>query len=237
MLSEQTLLAVCGSLRNSTVIDFVRTSVNAGYQECFPGYQQMAEEIVEDSFARLAASQQSGLEPAKLVEVTQALLAEVFHKEDAEFWFNRLYHHYKTQSKPADDFKQLKEMIHGSQVLDYGCGSGYLAARLAEGGYQMFTTDVLDYRYPEARHLPFVPMTSPTDILYPDDSMDSVLVQAVLHHIEPANMPAVLRRLGAIARQVLIKEDTFDLPVELPGLETVLSRQPLLRAFCALRRE
>ena len=34
---------------------------------------------------------------------------------------------------------------------------------LARGGYNVFTTDVLDYRYAEAQRLPFRSMTTPTD--------------------------------------------------------------------------
>ena len=75
-------------------------------------------------------------------------------------------------------------------MLDYGCGSGYLAAGLLAGGYEVFTTDVLDYRYEEARRLPFAQMASPTDIPYPDNSVDVALVQAVLHHIDSDDLPA-----------------------------------------------
>ena len=119
-------------------------------------------------------------------------------------------------------------------MLDYGCGSGYLAARLAKGGYQVFTTDVLDYRYPEARHLPFVRMASATDISYPDDSVDVALVLAVLHHIDPKDLPGVIERLGKISRYALIKEDTYGLPDQIEGLTESLSTQPLLRTFASM---
>jgi SAM-dependent methyltransferase len=124
--------------------------------------------------------------------------------------------------------------LSAGRVLDYGCGSGYLAARLAKGGYQVFTADVLDYRYQEAKQLPFVQMSSPTDIPYADDSVDVALIQAVLHHIDPNDLPRVLHRLGKIARYLLIKEDTYGVPAhmnELEGMNDALSTQPLLRTF------
>ena len=140
------------------------------------------------------------------------MLDDTFRKSDPSFWFNRIYHQYKTQIKPEADFQRLQRLLPGNRVLDYGCGSGYLAARLAKGGYEMFTTDVLDYRYQEARHLPFVRMASATDISYPDDSVDVAVVLAVLHHIDSSDLSRVLRGSERVARYALIKEDTYGLP-------------------------
>src|SRR5258708_35284644 len=134
--------------------------------------------MVNHAFDRLSRSQRDGVDPNQLVNVTSALLEDTFRKSDPSFWFNRIYHQYKTQTKPEIDFQQLKKLLPGKRVLDYGCGSGYLAARLAKGGYNVFTTDVLDYRYAEARRLPFVQMAGPTDIPDADDSADVAAVQA-----------------------------------------------------------
>jgi len=143
-------------------------------------------------------------------------------------------HRYKTQTKPETDFQQLQKLLPGKRVLDYGCGSGYLAARLSQGGYEVFTTDVLDYRYEQARRMPFVQMSSATDIAYPDNSVDVVLVQAVLHHIDPEDLPLVIRRLGKIATYALIKEDTYGLPPQMGGLKLTMEAQPLLKTFVGM---
>ncbi len=230
-MHDHTLHAVCETLRNESVVDFVRASVKAGYREVLSAPAGQIDDLVETAFARLVNSQREAMDHLQLVEATADLLENVFKKGDAAFWFNRSYHEYKTRTKPETDFRQLREMIVGKRVLDYGCGSGYLAARLARGGYDVFTTDVLDYRYDEARHLPFVQMTSPTDIAYPDDSVETALVQAVLHHIAPDRLPDVIQRLAHIASHVLIKEDSYDLPGNLPGLGETLNAQPLLRTF------
>src|SRR5262249_10074483 len=166
------------------------------------------------------------MHPPQLVRVTTDLLEHRFRKADPSFWFNEIYHRYKTKTKPETDFQQLKKLLPGERVLDYGCGSGYLAARLARGGDKVFTADVLDYRYKEAKSLPFVGMTSPTDIPYADDSVDVALVQAVLHHINPADLPLVLRRLGKVARFALIKEDTYGVPDHTENLSEKLQAQP-----------
>jgi 2-polyprenyl-3-methyl-5-hydroxy-6-metoxy-1,4-benzoquinol methylase len=176
LIQDQILQVACQALQNKVALDFVRASVKAGYHEFFPAAVEQVNSLVDRAFDQLAQSQQGAIDPSKLIAMTSTLLAHTFRKDDKSFWFNDAYHRYKTQIKPETDFRQLAGLITASRVLDYGCGSGYLAARLARGGYEVFTTDVLDYRYDEAKHLPFRPMTSPTDIPYPDDSIDTALV-------------------------------------------------------------
>jgi len=166
---------VCFALRDTTVVDFVRAVVRAGYRERFSADQDRAERIVEDAFDLLAGSQVEGVDVAQLVQTTSHLIRETFRKGDATFWFNQGYHAYKTRLKPETDFAQLEHLIPGRRVLDYGCGSGYLAARLARGGFRVFTADVLDYRYEEARHLLFVQMSSAADLRYPAHRTESCL--------------------------------------------------------------
>ncbi len=237
MTRDQTHQTVCQALQNKAAVGFVRTSIKAGYFEILPTSTGQVSDMVDHAFDMLVGSQADVRDPLKLIEVTYALLEDTFHKEEDTFWFNQAYHQYKTCSKPEADFQQLKNLIKGQRLLDYGCGSGYLAARLARGGYQVYTTDVLDYRYDQAKHLPFVQMASSSDIPYPDDSMDTALVQAVLHHIDPPDLPLVIQGIARIARQVLIKEDCYDLPIHLQGLEEKAAQQPLLQVFIRMPTE
>lgn len=237
MIPEPTLRAVCQALRNRPVLHFVRNSVRQGYLERFSTSSERVQELIDTAFDELVRSQSAGVDPAELLRATSDLLAGPFHKGVRSFWFNRGYHHYKTRIKPKADLEILKGLIQGRRVLDYGCGSGYLAARLAEEGYEVLTTDVLDYRYQEARRLPFKLMSSTHEIPFADNSADSAIVQAVLHHIEPSQLSRVLRELSRIANRVVIKEDTYGLPVSMPGLEERLQDQPLLREFTGMARE
>lgn len=234
MRQEPALRTVAGALRSPAVVEFVRGSVKTGYREFFGAYSDEVCRMVDHGFDTLSRSQADGVDPERLVKATSTLLEDTFRKSDPAFWFNRIYHQYKTQAKPEADFQRLQRLLPGKRVLDYGCGSGYLAARLAKGGYEVFTTDVLDYRYPEAQHLPFVRMTSATDISYPNDSVDVALVLAVLHHIDPGDLPGVIRRLRTISRYALIKEDTYGLPDGVEGLAESLATQPLLRTFVGM---
>jgi SAM-dependent methyltransferase len=231
---DHALRTVASALRSPTVVEFVKSSVKTGYLEFFSAQRVEVCAMVDHAFDRLSQSQSDGADPSQLMEATSALLDDTFRKSDPSFWFNRIYHQYKTQIKPESDFERLQDLLPGKRVLDYGCGSGYLDARLAKGGYQVFTTDVLDYRYPEARHLPFVQMASARDIAYPNDSVDVVLALAVLHHINPEDLPGVILRLGEISRFALIKEDTYGLPDKMEGLTESLSTQPLLRSFAGM---
>jgi SAM-dependent methyltransferase len=233
MSDDHTLQTVCDALRSPAVTTFVRHTVQAGYLEYFSPEEYLAAEMVDQTFDRLERDQRAGSDPGKLLATTNALLEDTFKKGDSAFWFNRIYHHYKTALKPETDFEQLQALIHGRRVLDYGCGSGYLSARLARGGYQVSTTDVMDYRFPEARHLPFQQMASSTDIRYPENSFDTALVQAVLHHIALEDLPTVIQRLAKAAGVLVAKEDSYGLPANFPGLAETVAAQPLLKRFFA----
>ena len=237
VIQDQALRTVADALQNQMVVEFVCATVKAGYREFYGAESDRVCGMVEKSFDELASSQRDRINTEKLVAVTSDLLAHTFRKADSSFWFNRIYHQYKIQTKPETDFQQLQKLLPGKRVLDYGCGSGYFAARLARGGYDVFTTDVLDYRYQEAQRLPFVRMASATDIPYADDSVDVAVVQAVLHHIDPDDLPLVIRRLRKIAKYALIKEDTYGVRDQIEGLPEKLIAQPLLATFVGLPLE
>lgn len=117
--------------------------------------------------------------------------------------------------------------------MDFGCGGGYLALQLERNGYKVFGTDVIDYRFDGTRHIPFIKMTSPTEIPAEENSVDTVVAQTVLHHIDGENIPTILKSLRKIASRLLLKEDTFDLPLALEVQKNKLG-QPMLTFFSGL---
>lgn len=231
VISDSTLRTVCRALRSQEVVEFVHGSVEAGYEEYFVNHRGKVARLLDSAFAELADSQRDGIDPGGLASVTSRLLQESFSKGDSSHWFNAGYHHYKTKIKPEIDLQQLRPLIAGKRVLDYGCGSGYFAARLARDGYDVLTADVLDYRYEGAKRLPFVRMNSASEVPFANESVDTAVIQAVLHHIGPKDLPRVLRGLRSIAGRLLIKEDTYQLAPDLPGFAETVAAQPLLTRF------
>jgi ubiquinone/menaquinone biosynthesis C-methylase UbiE len=86
-------------------------------------------------------------------------------------------------------------------ALDVGCGTGALAARLADAGYEMTGVDpsegmlrVLERRSSRVRAV----KGSGTALEFPDDSFDLVYCVAVMHHIAAAD--DVRRTLAEMVR-------------------------------------
>jgi SAM-dependent methyltransferase len=233
-ISDSTLITVCNALRNQQVVEFVHDSVKAGYDENFVNHREEVARLVDDAFAELSDSQRTGISPIHLADVTSRLMQRPFSRSDSSHWFHAAYHQYKTKFKPEIDLQSVRGLISGERVLDYGTGSGYFAAGLAREGYEVLTTDVLDYRYEEATALPFVRMDSASELPFPPDAADTAVVQAVLHHIAPEDLPRVIQGLRRVAKHLLIKEDTYRLTEDLPGYAERVAAQPLLERFVRL---
>jgi len=94
----------------------------------------------------------------------------------------------------------LENCPRGS-ALDVGCGTGVLAARLADSGYEMVGVDpsegmlrVLEEKTSRVRAV----RASGPALPFPDDSFDLVLSVAVMHHIAAAD--EVRRTLAEMVR-------------------------------------
>jgi ubiquinone/menaquinone biosynthesis C-methylase UbiE len=90
------------------------------------------------------------------------------------------------------------------RALDVGCGTGALAARLAEAGYDVAGVDpsngmldVLRRRAPDVNAV----QASGTELPFPDASFDLVYTVAVLHHVaDPVAVRATLQEMVRVAR-------------------------------------
>jgi SAM-dependent methyltransferase len=223
--------SVCRTLQNLDVVSFVRDTLVAGYEPYFPAETEKVHTLVDQALGWLVASQRMGTNENGLIKATTDVIRDIYCKDDGSFWFNQTYRHYKTEIKPQTDIEQISPLIRGQRVLDFGCGSGYFSVGLDSAGFQVYTTDVLDYRYIEAKQLPFVKMQSPTEIGYPDNSIDTTIIQAVLHHISSADLGLILEKLAKVTKRLLIKEDSYGLSDDLPGLVEIKAEQPLLARF------
>jgi ubiquinone/menaquinone biosynthesis C-methylase UbiE len=94
----------------------------------------------------------------------------------------------------------------GDSVLDVGCGTGHLSARVQEMyGVRPCAVDVLDFRQAQ---IPFQRFDG-TSIPFPDKSFDHVVLSEVLHHShEPM---ALVKECCRVARRsIILFEDMPD---------------------------
>ncbi len=213
------------------VLTFARRVITESYIECAPGQEAAMRALLDRAFDMLIAAQDDDVAFRSAVD---ALLTDVFKKQDPTFWFNRLYRHYKRHIKPQRRFRKLQPWFTGQRVLDLGCGNGMLSLIMAQHGYQVALTDVLDYRDETAPALTFRPMTDPVMVPYPDEVFDTTLVLAVLHHVERGNLEPLLTELRRRSRRVIVEEDSYHVPQGLAGLPEALIRDAYLREFVEL---
>lgn len=138
------------ALTDQRAQDFAVKTICESYLEFFGAYRQESETLVRRTFALLLASQYRGPSETNLVDVLEMIKRTITRKAEREFWFNAIYQHYKVAVRPQRDLLWMQRFIHGKAVLDHGCGGGYLALELAQRGYAVTLTDVLDYRMGEA---------------------------------------------------------------------------------------
>lgn len=100
---------------------------------------------------------------------------------------------YRTVQAAFECYEQrLQQLIPGKAVLEYGCGTGFNALRLAQAAAHITGIDLSDVAIAQARHaaerLHGVNMTFETmnaeAMTFPDDSFDVVFGSSILHHLE-----------------------------------------------------
>lgn len=218
-------------LSNPRTLAFAQKIITQSYVECVPGYEDAMRDLLQRAFAILTASRD---DERAFQAAVASLITKVFKKQDPDFWFNRLYQGYKRHFKPQDRFLKLQPLLSGERVLDFGSGNGLTSAILAQHGYRVSMTDVLDYRDEGAKALPFVQMDDSTTLPYPAGSFDTAIVFAVLHHIEPENVRPLLTDLRRVSRRLIVEEDCYGVPDDLQGLAEALRDDAQLREFVAL---
>ncbi|OJZ67927.1 hypothetical protein BRW65_25665 [Mycobacterium paraffinicum] len=189
----------------TTALNFTLSVLEKSYKSHFPRHSSNIRAVLGDVCKYLLAADNG----RELYQAAEEVHTRFFTSEGDGSWFSEGYSAYKSQRKPVQDFNNLADAISGSKVLDFGSGRGHLAALIARAGYNCYTTDVMDYRGPEAGHLPFRQMASPVDVPYADDTFDSAIVKTVLHHVDEPDLIPLLINLRRVARRLVIEEDTY----------------------------
>lgn len=221
---------VIRALQNKKVVSFVKTSFEQSYSEFFKDHEKEVQKMLNKSFRLLAKSNSRNFK-----RIINTINHEIFGKDNPEFWFNQMYFKYKTQTRPETDFQRLKSYLNGKSVLDFGCGAGFLSTKLDKAGFTVITSDVLQYRIPEAQHLPFYLIRNSMRIPIESKSVDVTIAKTVLHHINQRYHLNVLRELERITnKRVIIEEDVYGLPVDIKEVRDKLKNQNLLKQFLSM---
>ena len=223
------------ALRNEKVVSFVKFILKSSYHDFFPDKEKEVEEMIDEVFSKLVASQKDGINEEKLEEVAFEIYQTVFRAGDLGFWFNSRYRKYKSSSKPKAELSVIKKHILGKKILDFGSGLGYLSLFLDKEGFKIISTDVLDNRHKEVSHIEFRRMADSSHIPCLDDNIDTVIIKTVFHHINNSDILKIVSDLGRIAKRVLVVEDIYDANQDL--VYSKLGRNKKLDNFFALSKK
>lgn len=223
-------------LEDEAVVKFVKQNLTLSYSLFFKSHENQIKEMINKSFQLLIDNYSKFNDKKSLQKTVEIIGRNIFHKNRPYFWFNRMYNEYKKYIRPRKDYERIKDYIIGKTVLDFGCGTGYIALELQNDGFNVLTTDVLDYRVREAKKLTFIKTENPKIIPYPDDIADTTIVKSVLHHIDNDNVVPVLKELRRLSRRLVIEEDVYYPSLNLKGLNYLRTIQPSLDHFLKLSK-
>jgi SAM-dependent methyltransferase len=222
-------------VKNPIVFAFSKKVLSKSYTECVPGYENEMQQLMEDAFKRLEEARHN---EEQFNNTLAKLVKDLFRKDEPEFWFNKVYNSYKREFKPQRRYYNLQPWLEGKKVLDFGCGDGLTSRFLEKNGYQVYLTDVLDYRATEAKQYPFVHMENPRVLPYQDQKFDNGIILAVMHHMEDTDLLPILSNLHSLCRRLIVEEDCYLLAnMVKPDLKQVLQRDHFLREFMELSVE
>lgn len=231
---EQKILT---ALENKKVFDFVKKAYLEHYKRHFKQHENEINEMVIEAFTLLRKSVANGWNYRKLEKAVFFIDAKIFRKNDSAFWFNREYKEYKKKVRPKIEYEEIKKFLAGKIILDFGSGTGSLALELERRGYKILTTDILDYRFNETKHIFFKKMNVPFDVDVPFDNIDTVLIKAVLHHVSQKYLIPILANLSKITKRIIVEESVYGIPKNLPGLQKIIREQPLFEEFMRLPKD
>jgi SAM-dependent methyltransferase len=218
---------------NPTVYAFSRKVLSGSYAECVSGKEKEMQQLMDEAFTCLAEAKD---DEQLFIAALSHLVKNVFRKAEPEFWFNKLYNSYKREFKPQRRYTNLRPWVKGRKILDFGCGDGLTSYVLERNGHQVYLTDVLDYRAPAARHLPFIRMEDPQALPYLDQKFDTGIILAVLHHMQEEDIVAVLLGMHKLCSRLIIEEDCYLVTkAAVPSFEQVLLKDHFLREFSELQ--
>ncbi len=230
------ILALHEALHDEHAMEFNIDVTRDSYGRHFPGVETESAAMVEQVYESLIGSQRNGPDIDLLNQAVRHVHHDIFGQN--HHWFKDGYAHYKTISKPKKDADDIGEFLGDSKVVgDYGCGRAYFGAELVRRGYQVVATDVSEHlsddarKYSEEGKLNFRIMQSPLDL--PEfEGVDAIVIQNVLHHIDPRYQDQWIRSLRNMNTRLIINEDVYG--VSPNEMNQLLPDQDALYRFATL---
>ena len=186
---KKTIREILLALHNNEVREFVKETLKENYRNLFVGHRKEAQLMIDKAFQQLLAINNEENIEYQFMENLSIIDDKIFKKNDQTFWFNKMYEYYKRYTRSNEDIKLIHRFILNKRAVDFGSGAGYFALELKKKGFEIFTTDVLDYRIADARVLPFKKMFSPIDVDSIPDNISTLIIRTVLHHIDKQSFP------------------------------------------------
>jgi 2-polyprenyl-3-methyl-5-hydroxy-6-metoxy-1,4-benzoquinol methylase len=164
----------------------------------------------------------------------------------AAFWDfeSRFPNRYFTYHNADGMIKRLAKYISGSDaILDYGCGTGLLLARLAEQGYRVAGSDTSQQSLEATRHRlqrydNFLGAFTPDALLAEGRQFDSILAVELVEHLHDdwldhvlGNLRKLLKPDGRIVVTTPNQERLEDSLLRCPCCRTVFHRWQHVRSW------
>jgi SAM-dependent methyltransferase len=224
-------------LYNNEVFELFKAVTIQSYLEHSNGYEKPMEELLNTTFRLLEQSKGSDEE---LSIAVLYIVNHVFNKKDPSFWFNQIYKHYKRYIKPQDRYSRILPYLEGGKIVDVGCGDALLSSLLKRKGFEVYATDVLDYRDEQAQDIPFLNMRNTVDRLpFSNWFADTSILFSVLHHIHDEHLPNMIRELKRVSRRIVIEENCYGLSLSDASITSGISTSKVgfLKQYLSLSSE
>ncbi len=201
----QKLSLVCKALQKKHLVRLFTLVLHSSYSSHFKSNTNEILFLVDDVIAQLVISQKRIRSISKLKEAGKYSFLKY---QNAIIDFNRTYLKYRRQTKAQYEYIQIRKYLAGKRILDFGSGDGAFAQYLAKQGFDVWGTDVQDYRSSNTNDYHFFLTASKKRSKNSLRKFDTTIVKSVFHHIEKDKLERYLNQIYKETNdRLLIKED------------------------------
>lgn len=204
----QKLTLVCQALRNRQVMRLFVCVIYSSYNFILGSEKRTGLDLIDDIIESLIASQSKKINISELRRVSENCNTRLMHSHVKENNFSKTYQKYRKLNKVKYEYTQVQKYIVGRKIMDFGSGDGLFSEHLTKFGYDVWGTDVKDYRKHNKIKSRFSLIDIQSDFVLPPLRFDTTIIKSVFHHIGKDKLELFLNQIyGVTKSRVLIKED------------------------------